>query len=117
MKRAFIGLMLIAGAAIAQGVGQIILLANGTATSVAVGWPGGQGVFSANGTVNGSTLTLQYLSNDGTTWIAATPTNTACTFTTLPNNCLFSMGPGQIRVAITGGPPSGVYAFVQRVGP
>jgi hypothetical protein len=108
----------IAGAQTPQA--PISLLSNATATGGSVGWPGGPGAFTVNGTLNGATVTLQYLSTDGVTWVPATPISNACSIIASSSgsgNCLFNIGPRLIRAAVTGGSsPTGIYADVQRVG-
>lgn len=89
------------------------LLRNGNATGNSVKWPGGVGAFRASGTAGGATITLQYLSPDGTNWAAMGPDTT---LTSLPGGGLFTFPPGDIRCAITGGSPVGISAAVDQVG-
>lgn len=86
---------------------RIDLLANATATGNAVTWPGGRGTFIAAGTFNGATVKLQLLGPDSSTWIDAG------TYTTLTaaGAGVFDLPQGQVRAAVTGGPPSGMYAI------
>lgn len=83
-------------------------LTNGTATSAAVAWGGGSGAFEASGTFNGSTVSLQRKNGDGTF------TDVASTGLTATGRALFTMAPGQIRAAVTGGPPSNINAAAWR---
>lgn len=53
------------------------LLSNASATGAAAQWGGGRGVFSLAGTVNGATVTLQYLGPDESTWLTAATSLTA----------------------------------------
>lgn len=88
------------------------LLSNATATGAAAIWPGGTGHFAAVASAwNGASATLQFLGPDGATWI---PMGVD---TTLAANGtgLFQCQPGKIRVAISGGPPTAVYATANRV--
>ncbi len=80
------------------------LLDNASATGNAAQWGGGRGVFSAAGTFGGATVTLQYLGPDGSTWL------TAATGLTAAGLVAFELPPGQIKAAVGGGAPSGLYA-------
>lgn len=84
---------------------QLKLLVNGSATSAAQRWPGGKGFFSASGTFSGATLALQFLGPDGVTWV--TPTSASLV---AAGGFIFELSPVDIRVLVTGGPPSGMYA-------
>lgn len=88
-----------------------ILLSNGSATSPAFDCPGGDCVFMAAGTFGGATVSLQVQLPDGSTWLAA-GTNTTLT---AAGGGYVILPPGQIRVAVTGGSPSGLYASIARV--
>lgn len=81
-----------------------VLLSNASATGSAVQWGGGRGVFSVVGTFGGATITLQYMGPDGATYIPAAAGATAAGVTA------FELPPGLIRAAVSGGPPSGIYA-------
>lgn len=87
---------------------RIDLITNGSATSSAKLWRGGKGTFVVNATWAGATITLQYKSPDGSTWISL-GTDAALTANGL---CGFELAAGEIRAAVTGGPPSAVYASV-----
>lgn len=80
------------------------LLSNASATGAAAQWGGGRGVFSLAGTVNGATVTLQYLGPDESTWL------TAATSLTAVGIVSFELPPGKIRALVAGGSPSGLYA-------
>lgn len=88
-----------------------MLLENASATGSAVGWSGGAGVFSVVGTFGGAEVSLQFLGPDGSTWVAMGDETTK----TSAGGGYFVFPPGQIRAAITGGPPSGMYASVDQV--
>jgi len=78
---------------------KVALLAAAAVTGAAVAWLGGTGVFTAWGTWNGATVTLNYSPDGGTTWIACG------TFTTLTANGggLFNLPAGvQLQAAISG---------------
>lgn len=87
-----------------------VLIKNAAATSAAVRWPGGKGLFDLVGTVGGATITLQYRAAD------------EVTYNTVPNCALTAVGavnfdlpPGMIRVLVAGGAPSALYASVQKI--
>lgn len=88
-----------------------VLLSNASATGSAVYWPGGIGAFTAVGTFSGTTVTLQYLGPDQTTWVAA-GTNATCTAAC---NSVFYLGEGYIRAQVSGGTPSALYAEARLV--
>lgn len=88
-----------------------MLITNGTSTGSAVQWPGGFGNFSAQATFSGATVKLQYLGPDGTNYIDAGGDTTL----TAAGGGNFILPRCTIRAAVTGGPPSGVYAQVKRV--
>ena len=82
------------------------LISNGTVTGNAFIWRGGRGHFAAAGTFGGSTVKLQFLGPDGSTWIDAG------TYTTLTSSGggNFDLPECQIRASISGGSPSGIFA-------
>lgn len=88
-----------------------ILLSNATATGADKWWPGGEGVFQAEATWSGATVTLQFKSDRGT-YIAVG------TDTTLTANGAggFVLHPCYVRALVAGGPPSAAYASVTRTG-
>lgn len=55
------------------------------------------------GTFNTATVTLQTLAGDGATWVKVIEFAAA-------EHKSFELAEGQIRAAVTGGPPSGIYA-------
>lgn len=81
-----------------------VLLSNASATGLPVQWGGGRGVFSVVGTFSGATITLQCMGPDGSTYI------TAATGATAAGVTVFELPPTLIRAAVSGGPPSGIYA-------
>lgn len=87
------------------------LLSNASATGSAVMWGGGVGVFTCSGTFSGATVTLQYLSPDGSTYVAMG----ADTTLTANGGGGFAYPPGKIRAYVSGGPPSGLYAQAERL--
>lgn len=84
----------------------IDFLSNGSATTTAKFWNGGPGVFACVGTFGGATVTLQGLAPDGTTWIAV---NSSAALTS--NGAVaFTWPSGSLRVLVSGGAPSALYA-------
>lgn len=87
------------------------LLSNASATGSSAQWDGGTGVFTAAGTFSGATVKLQYLNADGATW-SDMGTDTTLT---AAGGAQFVFPPGRIRAAVSGGPPSGMYAQAEKV--
>ncbi len=87
------------------------LLENAAATGDAAQWGGGMGVFTAAGTFGGTTVSLEYLNADGSTWTAMGSDTTL----TAAGGGMFVYPPGQIRASVTGGAPSGLYAQAEQV--
>lgn len=87
-----------------------ILLSNATATGGDKWWPGGEGVFQAEGTWNSGTVTLQFKSDRGT-WIDVGTDTTK----TANGAGGFILHPCYIRATVTGS-PSAMYASVTRTG-
>lgn len=95
--------------------GRLTLLSNASATGTAKEWPGGAGVFTVPvGTISGATVKLQYQSDD-TTWTDVDKSgDTYVTFTATGGaGGQFFLPPCNIRASISGGPPSGIYAYAQ----
>lgn len=89
---------------------------NLSATGSAVAIRGGEYHFMVEGTVGGATVSLQIQSPSGT-WMDVRVDSTAVSFTVLPNNqTLISLPPGNVRVALTGGTPSGINAHLVGLG-
>lgn len=86
------------------------LLSNATATGAEAWWPGGEGVFQAEGTWSGATVTLQFKTDQGS-WV------TAGKDTTLTANGAggFILHPCYIKALVTGS-PSAMYASATRTG-
>ena len=83
-----------------------ILLTNAAATGAAVAYPGGKGFLAVVGTFGGASLQLQYLGPDSATWVNVGAAITAA------GSVVVEMPPGPVRMAVTGGPPSGLYARI-----
>lgn len=86
------------------------LLANASATGAAQMWQGGRGTLFVDGTFGGATVKLQAQMPTGSTstWIDV-GTEVTLTAAGLAN---FELPPCNLRIAISGGPPSGVYATI-----
>lgn len=81
---------------------------NVPASQAGVTWQGGQGLFQAVGTF--TTATLQFLSADGTTWLAVS----AATTLSAVGSALFSLHKCQIRCVGAGG-AAGFYASASTI--
>lgn len=98
----------------------VTLLTNASATSAAGQWPGGRGSLDVVGTFGGASVTLQYLGPDGATWLdlktmdPSTGAQTAVALTAA-GSIGFMLPPCPIRVAVSGGAPSGLFAQASRV--
>lgn len=82
------------------------LLNNASATGAGQNWRGGKGSFLVAGTFGGATVSLQVLGPDKTTW---TDVGVDTTLTAGPGGN-FELPPCQLRAAVSGGSPSGLYA-------
>ena len=91
----------------------IALLENAAATGSGVRWHGGRGVFYVHSaTFAGATIALQ-CSFDNSTWVAVDRAgDTYCTLTAAGHGA-FELPPCFLRAAVTGGPPSAVYAYAR----
>lgn len=87
------------------------LLTNASATGEGIAVGGGAYVISADGTFGGTTLQLQLLSPDGASWLAIAN----ATFTA-EGSLVVDLPDGVIRMAVTGGTPSALYAHAGLVG-
>jgi hypothetical protein len=83
------------------------LLDNASATGDAMQVAGGTYVVSADGTFGGATLQLQLRSPDGTSWLTI-----ADAVLTAEGSYVIDLGDGEIRMAVTGGTPSALYASI-----
>lgn len=91
--------------------------ASSTATGVnsgnGVAIPGGEYMFMVEGTVGSSTLSLQIKSPNGTWMDVQVFTGAVVKFTTLPGNQSgIDLPAGLVRMAATGGTPTGLYAYL-----
>lgn len=96
---------------------QYALLINGNATGVAVPIRGGEYQFMVDGTVGGSTISLQIQSPSGVWMDAQVFTGSIVKFTTLPGNqTAIDLPAGNVRCACAGGTPSGINAYLVGLG-
>lgn len=91
------------------------LLANASATGNPVRWPGGEGVFKVEGTLNGATVALKYLGPDVSTW-RSVGTDTTITDLAVSSGGVFVLDECMIKAEVTGGTPSGLYATAGHTG-
>ena len=88
------------------------LLSNAAATGSGVRWHGGRGVFSVPvGTFGGTTVDLQW-SLDNTNWLAVDKSGDTYVTFTAAGAGLFELPRCFVRARVTGGSPSGLYAYV-----
>lgn len=90
----------------------VSLLSNASATGTAVEWPGGDGRVELRGTVGGATITLQVQDSDGSTYHTV---GTDTTFTATGSAGFKLEAGAMIRMAVSGGSPSGLYATAYRM--
>jgi hypothetical protein len=81
------------------------LLSNASATGAPARWPGGRGSFLAEGSFGGASVSFQVKGPNGS-WldVGAEVTLTA------PGVGNFELPEGDVRAAVAGGSPSGLYA-------
>lgn len=96
---------------------QYTLLSSGSATGSAVDIRGGEYMVFFDGTIGGSTISLQVQSPSGT-WIDVDVfTGSTVKYTALPRSQTgISLPMGKVRCALTGGTPSGINAFLVGLG-
>ena len=88
-----------------------------SATGTGVNIKGGEYMFLVDGTIGGSTASLQVLSPSGVWMDVQVFTGSVVKFTTLPGNqSAIDLPAGQARVALTGGTPSGINAYLVGMG-
>ena len=93
------------------------LATNLSATGNAVTIQGGEYLFSAEGTVGGSTISLQVQTPNGAWSDVLIFAGSAVKSTTLPfAQTGIDLPAGKVRMAATGGSPSGLYAYLVGLG-
>lgn len=88
-----------------------LLLSNAAATGAAKSRAAVIYTFAVDGTFNGATVALEMKSPDGSSWLAisgASFTAEGAVNVELPSN--------SYRASVTGGPPSGIYASLNKAG-
>lgn len=90
----------------------VTLLSNASATGSVVEWPGGWGRVETRGIFGGATMTLQVQDADGSTYhtVAA-----ETIFGAAGTSAFFCEAGAQIRMAVSGGTPSELYATAYRI--
>lgn len=93
------------------------LLSNGSATGSAVPVKGGEYLLQAEGTLAGATLSLQIKTPNGTWSPVLIFAGSAVAFTTVPNSQTgIDLPAGDVRVALVGGTPSAIFAYLIGLG-
>jgi len=93
------------------------LLSNGSATGAAVMIRGGSYIVQFSGTISGATVSLQIQDGNGSWADVEVFTANAIRYTVLPKAQTGVVLPaGNVRCALTGGSPSGIYAYLVGLG-
>ena len=93
------------------------LLSNASATGNPFAIKGGEYLFTAEGTVGASTISLQVQTVQGTWTDVQVFTGGVVKFTTLPGNQTGIALPAcNVRAACTGGTPTGIYCYLVGLG-
>lgn len=93
------------------------LLENGSATGSAVPVKGGEYIVYFNGTISGATVSLQSKSPNGVWADVEVFTGQKVSYTTLPRSQTgIDLPAGDVRIAVTGGTPSGLYCYLVGLG-
>lgn len=97
---------------------KVYTLASGlSATGSAVAIPGGEYMFFVEGTVSGATISLQIQAPSGNWVDVQVYTGAVVKFTVLPGNqTAIDLPAGNVRMASTGGAPSGLNAYLVGIG-
>jgi len=96
---------------------QYVLASNLSATGSAVAVKGGEYHFMVEGTVSGATISLQIQTPNGTWSPIAIFSGSVVSTTTLPySQACIALPAGNVRMAVTGGSPSALYAYLVGVG-
>lgn len=93
------------------------LLSSGSATGSAVSIKGGTYIVQFSGTISGATISLQVQDLAGVWADVEVFTANAIRYTTLPKaQTGVSLPAGNVRVALSGGTPSGISAYLVGLG-
>jgi len=96
---------------------QYVLGSNVSASGSAVSIKGGEYIFTVEGTAGGSTASLQVKSPNGTWSDISIFSGSVVKSTTLPySQTGIDLPAGDVRIALTGGSPSAVYAYLVGLG-
>lgn len=96
---------------------QYTLLSNGSATGSATAIKGGEYHFMVEGTAGGTTASLQIQTPNGAWTDVQVFTGSVVKFTTLPGNQSgIDLPACNVRVALVGGTPSAIYAYLVGLG-
>ena len=97
--------------------GSYTLASNLSATGSAVAIKGGEYIFTVEGTVSGSTISLQIQTPNGTWSDVSIFAGSVVKSTTLPlAQTQIDLPAGNVRMAATGGTPSALYAYLVGLG-
>ena len=90
---------------------------NLSATGAAVAIPGGEYIFKAEGTAGGATISLQVQSPNGTWEDLSVYSGSKVSSAALPySQTGIDLPAGNVRLAVTGGAPSGLFAYLVGLG-
>ena len=93
------------------------ILSNASATGPATAIRGGEYLFTCEGTVGTSTISLQVQTPNGTWTDVQVFTGGVVKFTALPGNQTgIALPASNVRVACTGGTPTGIYGHLIGLG-
>lgn len=93
------------------------LLINGSATGNPVAILGGEYIVYFDGTLSGATVSLQVQSPNGSWMDVEVFTGNKISYTVTPRSQTgIDLPAGNVRCALTGGAPSGIYAYLVGLG-
>lgn len=93
------------------------LLTNASATGASVAIKGGEYMFTAEGTVGASTISLQIQTPNGAWVDVQVYTGAIVKFTVLPaNQTAIDLPACNVRCACTGGTPTGIFSYLIGLG-
>ena len=93
------------------GSNSVQLLSNASVTGDSLSWAGGDATFSVSGNFSGATVSLQALCPDEVTWFDCGPG----TIRNTPGFGNVYLAATRVRVAVSGGAPSGLDAQLVRI--
>ena len=92
--------------------GRFKLIDNAAVTGAAIDWPGGRGTFSVPvGTFSGATVKLQWSPDDGTTYQDVDRSGDTYVTLAAAGAGLFDLPVCKIEAVVSGGSPSGLFAY------